>query len=57
MIIGREKRRSTIYKSFVGSIERMVGGREFHSVGPAFLKALKFRDILLDFWEISRGVF
>ena len=38
-------------------IERMVGGREFHRVGPEFLKALEFREVLLEFWEISRGAF
>ena len=40
MIIGREKRRSKIYKSFV---ERIVGVREFHRVGPEFLKAIEFK--------------
>ena len=47
--MGREKRRSNIYKSFVEQIERMVGGREFHRVGPEFLKALEFREVLLEF--------
>ena len=55
MIRGREKRRSQIYKSFVGLIERMVGVREFHRVGPEYLKALEFREVLLELWEISRG--
>ena len=44
MIMGREKRRS-IYEWDL--IERMVGGREFHRVGPEFLKALEF-NVLLD---------
>ena len=35
----------------------MVGGREFHRVGPEFLKALEFREVLLELWEISRGAF
>ena len=35
----------------------MVGGREFHRVGPEFLKALEFREVLLELWEISRGEF
>ena len=34
-------------------IERMAGGMEFHRVGLAFLKALEFREVLLEFWEIS----
>ena len=59
--MGREKRRINIYKSFVGSIdliiERMVGGREFHRVVPEFLKSLGLREVLLEFWEISRGTF
>ena len=25
--------------------------------GPEFLKALEFREVLLEFWEISRGAF
>ena len=29
----------------------MVGRREFRRVGPAFLKGLEFREILLEFWE------
>ena len=57
MIRGREKRRSKIYKSFVGSNRRMVGGREFHRVGPDFLKSLEYREVLLEFWDISRGAF
>ena len=32
----------------------MVGGREFHRVGPAFLKSLEYMDFFLDFWEIMR---
>ena len=32
-------------------IERMVGGREFYRVGPEFLKALEFREVLLELWE------
>ena len=56
MIMGREKRRSKIYKSFVGS-NRTNGRREFHRVGPEFLKNLEFREVLLEFWEISRGAF
>ena len=39
--MGREKRRSNIYKSFE----------------PTFLKDLEFREVLLEFWEISRGAF
>ena len=35
----------------------MVGGREFHRVGPKFLKDLEFREVLLEFWEISGGAF
>ena len=57
MIMGREKRRSKIYKFLWDLIERMVGGRELHRVGPEFLKALEFREVLLNFWEISRGAF
>ena len=30
----------------------MVGGREFHRVGPEFLKALEFREVLLELWEL-----
>ena len=55
--MGREKRRSKIYKFLWDLIERMVGGREFHRVGPEFLKALEFREVLLELWEISRGAF
>ena len=36
-------------------IERMVGGREFHRVGPGILKALEFREVLLELWDINRG--
>ena len=36
-------------------IERVVGGREFHRVGPEFLKALEYREVLLEFRELSRG--
>ena len=35
----------------------MVGGRGFHRVEAEFLKALEFREVLLEFWEISRGEF
>ena len=38
-------------------IERMLGGMGFHKVGPEFLKALEFREVLLEFWEISRVAF
>ena len=38
-------------------IERMVGGRKFHRVGPEFLKALEFSEVLLEFWEICKGAF
>ena len=58
MIMGREKRRSKIYKLCVCDlIERMVGGREFHRVGPEFLKALECMEVLLELLEISRGAF
>ena len=52
--MGRDKRRSKIYKLLWDLIERMVGGKEFHRVGPEFLKALECREVLLEFWEISR---
>ena len=35
----------------------MVGGREFHRVGPEFLKDIEFREDLLEFREIRRGHF
>ena len=57
MIRGREKRRSRFINILWDLIERMVGGREFHRVGPEFLKSLEFREVLLEFWEISRGAF
>ena len=57
MILGREKRRIRFINLLWDLIERMVGGREFHRVGPEFLKALEFREVLLEFWEISRGAF
>ena len=31
--------------------------RVFHRVGPESLKAQEFREVLLEFWEISRGEF
>ena len=57
MIMGREKRRNKIYKSFVGYNRTNCRREEFHRVGPEFLKALEFREVLLEFWEISRGSF
>ena len=52
MIRRREKRRSNIFKYFVGS-NRMNGRREgIIYVVPEFLKALEFREVLLEFWEI-----
>ena len=56
MIRGKEKRRSKNYKSFVGS-NRTNGRREFHRMGSEFLKALEYTEILLEFREITRGVF
>ena len=50
MIRGREKRRSNIYKSFVGSNRTNgipIGGREFHMMGPEFLEVLEFREVFL----------
>ena len=38
-------------------IERMVGRRELHKVGSEFLNSLEFREVLLDFVEVIRGVF
>ena len=35
----------------------MVGGKELHRVGPEISKALEVREVLLEFWEISRGAF
>ena len=35
----------------------MVEGRELHRVRQECLKALEFRAVLLEFWEISRGAF
>ena len=35
----------------------MLRCREFYRVGPEFLKALEFMEVLLKFWEISRGAF
>ena len=37
-------------------IEHMVGGREYHSVVSEFLKALEFREVLLELREIKKGV-
>ena len=50
--MGRDKRISKIYKYFVGS-NRTNGRREFHRVGPEFLKALEFREVLLEFWLVT----
>ena len=46
MIKGREKRRGNILNLLWDLIERMVGGRKLHRMGPAFLKALEFREVL-----------
>ena len=46
IIMGREKK----YSNRTNCRET-----EFHRVGPAFLKALEFREVVLEFWEISRG--
>ena len=40
MIMGREKEEVRFINILWDLIERMVGGREFHMVGPEFLKAL-----------------
>ena len=49
------EKRSKIYIFFVWDlIERMVGWMEFHRVGAEFLKDLKFRKVLLEFWQIWR---
>ena len=57
MIMGREKRRSNIYKYVMGSNKTNNRRKEFHRVGPVFLNALEFREVLLEFWEILRGAF
>ena len=57
MNIVREKRRSKIYKSYVGSNRMNSRREEFHRVGPEFVKALDFREVLLEFWEIRRDAF
>ena len=50
-IMGKEKiKRNKIYNSYVGS-NRTNGRRE------GIIKALEFRDVLLEFWEISIGAF
>ena len=57
MSISREKRRSKIYKYVMGSNITNIGGSELHRVKPEFLKSLEFREVLLKFWQISRGAF
>ena len=57
MIRSREKIISNIYKSFVGSNRTNGKVKEFHRVGPEFLKSLEFREVLLEFWEIRIGSF
>ena len=55
MIRGRENKRSNIDNSFVGS-NRTNGRREgIPRVEPEFVKSLEFREVLLEFWEISKG--
>ena len=40
MIKDREKIRSKIYNFVWDLLGRMVGGKDYHRVGPEFLKAL-----------------
>ena len=49
VIRGRDKRRSKIYKSFVGS--NIMDGRrvELHRVGPELLNSLECMQVLLEF--------
>ena len=35
----------------------MIGGREFHRVGPTFLRTLAFMQVLLELRKISRDHF
>ena len=50
MIRGRKKGKGKIYKSLV-EYNRTNGRiwKEFHRVRPTFLKALEFREVLLEF--------
>ena len=38
-------------------VELMVGRRDFNRVGPAFVKALTFSEVLLEIREIRKGAF
>ena len=46
MISGREKRRSDIYKSLWDLVEWMLRGRDYHRVGPEFLRDLEIRELI-----------